>query len=71
MDASVLPVTPTPGGEGPIQPDEIELGDELVTRARATGAAVTFIQDASLLDEVGRYGARHGTTVAFPNPPRA
>ena len=57
VDASVLPVAPAPGGEAPIQPEAIELGDELVTRARATGAAVTFIQDASLLDEVGGVGA--------------
>jgi peptide subunit release factor 1 (eRF1) len=33
------------------------VSDELVTSARATGAAVTFIEDASLLDEVGGVGA--------------
>jgi peptide subunit release factor 1 (eRF1) len=31
--------------------------DELVTRARQTGAGVRFIEDASLLEEFGGVGA--------------
>ena len=38
-------------------PQDVDLADELVTRARATGATVTFIEDASLLDAVGGVGA--------------
>ncbi len=39
------------------QDDGEAVSDELVTGARATGATVTFIEDASLLDEVGGVGA--------------
>jgi peptide subunit release factor 1 (eRF1) len=39
------------------QEDGDTVSDELVTGARATGAGVTFIEDASLLDEVGGVGA--------------
>jgi peptide chain release factor subunit 1 len=39
------------------QADGEAVSDELVTSARATGATVTFIEDASLLDEVGGVGA--------------
>jgi peptide subunit release factor 1 (eRF1) len=31
----------------------VRLADELVTRARQTGARITFIEDASLLAEYG------------------
>ena len=49
---------PEPGEvDGADLPPEVDLADELVTRARATGAKVTFIQDASLLDDVGGVGA--------------
>jgi peptide chain release factor subunit 1 len=36
---------------------EVKVADELVTRARQTGAAVTFIEDPALLDEVGGIAA--------------
>jgi peptide subunit release factor 1 (eRF1) len=39
------------------QEDGEAVSDELVTSARATGATVTFIEDASLLDEVDGVGA--------------
>jgi peptide subunit release factor 1 (eRF1) len=39
------------------QADGEAVSDELVTSARATGATVTFIEDASLLDEVDGVGA--------------
>ncbi len=57
IDASVLPGSVAPGGEEAVSPEDVDPADELVTRARATGATVTFIQDASLLDEVGGVGA--------------
>lgn len=53
---------PAPGDLGPlleISPDaagDVDISDELVTRAAATGARVTFIEDASLLDGVGGVG---------------
>jgi len=36
---------------------EVKVADELVTRARQTGAGVTFIEDAALLDDIGGIGA--------------
>ena len=36
---------------------EVKVADELVTRARQTGAGVTFIEDPALLDEVGGVAA--------------
>jgi peptide subunit release factor 1 (eRF1) len=45
------------GGGAAERAGEVDLADELVTRARTTGAAVTFIEDASLLDEVGGVAA--------------
>jgi peptide subunit release factor 1 (eRF1) len=57
VDASVVPAATSADGEAAVDPEQIDLADELVTRAHATGATVTFIQDASLLDEVGGVGA--------------
>ncbi len=37
--------------------DRLEITDELVTKARQTGAAITFIEDADLLENVGGVGA--------------
>jgi peptide subunit release factor 1 (eRF1) len=42
---------------GPIDQDRLKLSDELVTRAQQTGAHITFIEDVSLLAEVGGVGA--------------
>jgi peptide chain release factor subunit 1 len=56
VDASVLPAASGAEGAATLDPDEVDVSDQLVTQARATGAAVTFIQDASLLDEVGGVG---------------
>ena len=36
---------------------EVKVADELVTRARQTGAGVTFIEDAALLADIGGIGA--------------
>ena len=48
-------VTSNPGGAG----DEglLKLSDELITRAQQTAARVRFIEDASLLADVGGVGA--------------
>jgi peptide subunit release factor 1 (eRF1) len=37
--------------------DAEALADELVTRARQTGAKITFVEDARLLQDVGGVGA--------------
>jgi peptide chain release factor subunit 1 len=57
VDESLVTLPTTPEGEPTVPVEEIELADELVTKARATGATVTFIEDASLLDGVGGVGA--------------
>ncbi len=36
---------------------EVKVADELVTRARQTGAGVTFIEDVALLADIGGIGA--------------
>ena len=47
------------GGEAPeAAPEVVRLADELVTKAKQTGARITFIEDASLL-------ARHGGVAAL------
>jgi len=40
-----------------VDPETARLADELVTKAHQTGARVTFIEDASLLADVGGVGA--------------
>lgn len=35
----------------------VKVADELVTRARQTGANITFVENAALLDGVGGIGA--------------
>jgi peptide subunit release factor 1 (eRF1) len=42
---------------------KVKISDELVTRARQTGASVTFIEDAALLDDIGGVGATLRYTV--------
>jgi peptide subunit release factor 1 (eRF1) len=44
-----------PGGSA--DEDRLKLSDELVTRAQQTAARITFIEDASLLADVGGVGA--------------
>jgi peptide subunit release factor 1 (eRF1) len=48
-------VTSNSGGPG--DESRAKLSDELVTRAQQTAARVRFIEDASLLAEVGGVGA--------------
>jgi peptide subunit release factor 1 (eRF1) len=51
-------VEPAAAGEAAsAKPDVVRLADELVTRARQTGARVTFIEDAHLLSEYGGVAA--------------
>jgi peptide chain release factor subunit 1 len=51
--------TVSAGGEAPeAAPEVVRLADELVTKAKQTGARITFIEDASLL-------ARHGGVAAL------
>ena len=47
--------TSNPGGSA--DEDRLKLSDELVTRAQQTSARIRFIEDASLLAEVGGVGA--------------
>jgi peptide subunit release factor 1 (eRF1) len=48
-------VTSNPGDAG--NDRQVKLSDELITRAQQTGARIRFIEDASLLAEVGGVGA--------------
>jgi peptide subunit release factor 1 (eRF1) len=60
-----------------IEPDSVIVADELVTRARQTSARITFVEDASLLEEVGgvgallRYRIQPQTTDSAPQPQHA
>ena len=45
------------GAVAEIEPDAVVVSDDLVTRARQTSARITFIEDATLLAEVGGVGA--------------
>lgn len=46
------------GGEAPdAAPEVVRLADELITKARQTGAGVTFVEDASLLADYGGVAA--------------
>jgi peptide subunit release factor 1 (eRF1) len=45
------------GAVAEIAPDSVVVSDDLVTRARQTSARITFIEDATLLAEVGGVGA--------------
>ena len=48
-------ITSNPGGAG--DEGQRKLSDELITRAQQTAARITFIEDASLLADVGGVGA--------------
>jgi peptide chain release factor subunit 1 len=51
-------VEPAAGGEAAqADPQVVRLADELVTRAKQTGARVTFVEDASLLEDYGGVAA--------------
>jgi len=57
-----------------IEPDSVIVAADLVARARQTGARITFIEDVSLLGEVGgcgaflRYRIQPQTTESAPQP---
>jgi hypothetical protein len=69
---------PVVAGEGGavsnIEADSVIVAADLVARARQTSARITFIEDASLLEEVGgcgaflRYLIRPQTTESAPQP---
>ena len=48
-------ITSNPGGAG--AEGQLKLSDELITRAQQTAARIRFIEDASLLADVGSVGA--------------
>src|SRR5919202_5512662 len=62
------------GAVANIDPDSLIVADDLVTRARQTSARITFIEDATLLEEVGgvgailRYRIQPQTTDSAPQP---
>jgi peptide chain release factor subunit 1 len=57
-----------------IEADSVIIAADLVARARQTGARITFVEDASLLEEVGgcgaflRYRIQPATTESAPQP---
>jgi peptide subunit release factor 1 (eRF1) len=62
------------GAVANIEPDSVIVADDLVTRARQTGARITFIEDAALLEDMGgvgailRYRIQPQTTASAPQP---
>jgi peptide subunit release factor 1 (eRF1) len=62
------------GAVANIEPDSVIVAADLVARARQTGARITFIEDVSLLEEVGgcgailRYRIQPQTTDSAPQP---
>ncbi|HEX6186053.1 MAG TPA: Vms1/Ankzf1 family peptidyl-tRNA hydrolase [Pyrinomonadaceae bacterium] len=62
------------GAVAQIEADSVIVAADLVARARQTGARITFIEDASLLEEVGgcgaflRYRIQPATTESAPQP---
>lgn len=62
------------GAVANIEPDSVIVAADLVARARQTGARITFIEDVSLLEEVGgcgailRYRIQPPTTDSAPQP---
>jgi peptide subunit release factor 1 (eRF1) len=64
------------GAVADIEPDSVIVADDLVTRARQTSARITFIEDATLLEDVGgvgallRYRIQPQTTDSAPQPQR-
>jgi peptide subunit release factor 1 (eRF1) len=58
VDAVVAPEIPdSTGGTESEEPREVSLPDLLVTKAKQTGAAITFIEDSAPLESVGGVGA--------------
>lgn len=47
----------TDGAVAELAPDAVVVSDDLVTRARQTSARITFVEDATLLAEIGGVGA--------------
>jgi peptide subunit release factor 1 (eRF1) len=64
------------GAVANIEPDSLIVADDLVTRARQTSARITFIEDTTLLEDVGgvgallRYRIQPQTTDSAPQPQR-
>jgi peptide chain release factor subunit 1 len=64
------------GAVAQLEADSVIVADDLVTRAQQTGARVTFIEDPSLLEDVGgvgailRYRLNPPTTESAPQPQR-
>jgi peptide subunit release factor 1 (eRF1) len=64
------------GAVAELEADSVIVADDLVTRAKQTGARVTFIEDPALLEEVGgvgailRYRINPQTTESAPQPQR-
>lgn len=62
------------GAVASLDPDSLIVADDLVTRARQTSARITFIEDATLLEDVGgvgailRYRIQPQTTDSAPKP---
>jgi peptide chain release factor subunit 1 len=62
------------GSVANIEADSVIVTADLVARARQTGARITFVEDASLLEEVGgcgaflRYRIQPATTESAPQP---
>jgi peptide subunit release factor 1 (eRF1) len=62
------------GAVANIEPDSVIVADDLVTRARQTSARITFIEDSTLLEDVGgvgallRYRIQPQTTDSAPQP---
>jgi peptide subunit release factor 1 (eRF1) len=58
VDAIVAPEIPdSTGGTESEEPREVSLPDLLVTKAKQTGAGITFVQDCAPLEAVGGVGA--------------
>ena len=58
VEAILAPEIPdAQGGTQSLEPRQASLPDLLVTKAKQTGAEVTFIEDAALLEAVGGVGA--------------
>ena len=63
--AKKLPAGTTPGpvevetsaGNAGVDPDQLKLADELVTKAHQTSSRIRFVEDAELLKDVGGVGA--------------
>jgi peptide subunit release factor 1 (eRF1) len=58
VEAILAPEIPdAAGGTESEEPRQASLPDLLVTKAKQTGAAVTFIEDAAMLESIGGVGA--------------